>query len=161
MPSKPNTSTVPLAFGTSSQIQMCGFVQSTCFTVPVTVFWLEVSNAANEWWAAAETPANRIVAATTSSFMTRPLLSLRCRASASRNREIDAGLARRIHRIAIVLLADVLGNRPVAMTLQRVVRDVRRGERVGVGDGRLDRHRVGNGEAEALEDLPWHGVRES
>ena len=48
MPSKPNVSTPPWLFSTLTQIQVCGLVQSTCFTVPVIVFSVVIVNAEKE-----------------------------------------------------------------------------------------------------------------
>src|SRR5437762_3530217 len=111
---------------------MCGFVQSTRFTVPVTDFWSLMSNAANEWCASAAAAAARINVAITRVFMSFSYLgrlSRLFRPIGPWRGEVDSRLAARIDGVAIVLLADVLGDRPVTMALQRHVRDVRHFQR--------------------------------
>jgi hypothetical protein len=49
MPSTPHVSTAPFSLVTSSQIQVCGFVQSNFLMVPLIVFSASMLNGANEW----------------------------------------------------------------------------------------------------------------
>src|SRR5512140_1796068 len=53
MPSNAHVSVPPPAFLTSTHTQICGLVQSTLLTVPVTVFSVVRSHGANEWCAEA------------------------------------------------------------------------------------------------------------
>src|SRR5215470_13081546 len=133
-----------------------GLVQSKRLTTPVIVCSFDMSNAANEWCADSSTLPIANPPTTTDPI------------TKSRNRrmfiftlllDVDAGLAVLIHGVAVVLFADVLGDRPRAMPSKRPRRRVRRRERFGIGDRRLDGHRVGIGEREALDDLHLVAVR--
>src|SRR2546423_14173190 len=115
-----------------------------------------MSNAANEWCAAAVAAAARISVAITRVLMSFSYLgrmALLFRPVGAWRSEVDAGLAGRIDGVAIVLFADVLGDRPVAMALQHVIGGVRSGQDVRVGDRRFDRHRIGIDEPEPFDDL--------
>src|SRR5262245_19089686 len=66
--------------------------------------------------------------------------------------EIDAGLAVIGDEIAVVLLADVLGERPIAVTAADALARPRLSERLGIGDRGLDLERIGSAQAHALDD---------
>src|SRR5687767_800351 len=66
--------------------------------------------------------------------------------------QIDAGLAVVGREVAVVLLADVLGERPIAMAAVGRAACQRLRERFGIRDRRLDLEPGGCGELEALDD---------
>src|SRR4029079_16770291 len=97
-----------------------------------TVFWVWTSKAANEWCAVARldaaatsTTAINIMAAHRDVIRMPMLMWLILFRRVSRERQIDSGLARRIDGVPVVFLADVFGDRPVAITPRHTGVDVR------------------------------------
>src|SRR5882672_5510912 len=126
-----------------------GLVHSNLLTTPVIVFSCVMSNTANEWCAESDDPPITRPAITKPPNRRMFICTCRDPERTALLIDVDGGLAVLIHEVAVVLFADVFGNGPDPMTPQRPVGRVRRGQRVGIHDGRFDRHRVRIGELEA------------
>src|SRR5262245_55382424 len=99
----PQVSTVPLSLVTSSQIHVCGFVQSNFLIVPLIVFSASILNGAKEWWAeASRTPAAASVTVMSARVNVRmgPASLLAWRSGVI---EPDASLALVVDEVAVVL----------------------------------------------------------
>src|SRR3989442_15526308 len=79
----------------------------------------------------------------------------------------DTRLALLVHKVPIVLFADVLGDRPVAVACQSEVCSIWSRQSLGICDRSLDTHRVGPCKPEAFDDPhvaavgnPWRELRE-
>src|SRR5580658_973078 len=102
MPSMPHCSAVPLALGTSIQIQLCGLVHWKSRMVPCRVTVWDMSNIAYEWCA-----STAVGGAARVSHSTAVRIRVAVGFMMASVVEDDAGLALVVGQVAVVLLADV------------------------------------------------------
>src|SRR5512144_566845 len=75
--------------------------------------------------------------------------------------QLDSSLATRVDKVMVVFFADIFGDRPVAMTLERPAGCVRGRESLGIRDGGFYRHRVRIGKTKPFENFHAVAVRNS
>src|SRR5262245_9851906 len=139
---------------------MCGFVQSTCLTTPVTVFSaFRSKTGAAAWWDHARVAAPQISAVTNSARPLARAIELIALLLLRRKGEVHTGFPLSVEEVAIVFFADVLPNRPVPMSRQRPCRRPRPRQCLWIDHAGFDRHRVRPCGVEPLDDADLVALR--